>query len=84
MAPTLPSLGITYIRLAPRVAKDSSTIADCAAPKESTEITADTPIRMPSMVRIDLSLLPSNARMAAVKQSQIFMPVPLSEIQVSY
>jgi len=48
--------GTTYIRLVPSDSKDSLTIACSALTRDTIEITADTPIRMPNMVKIDLSL----------------------------
>jgi hypothetical protein len=43
-------------------------------------MTAATPIRIPSMVKIDLSLLPSKARIAVEKQSQSFISLSPFEI----
>ncbi len=68
--------GTTYMRLAPSDAKDSRTIVCSALPKDTTEITAATPIKMPSMVKLDLSLLLDTACRAVMKESHSFILMP--------
>jgi hypothetical protein len=62
--------GVTMIRLLPRLAMEFDTFSLTPIPIETMAITAPTPIIMPSMVRMDLSLLETNASMAILILSQ--------------
>ncbi len=75
--PPSPELGITVSKLVPICSKVEVILACAPLPIDISEITAPTPIMMPSMVSEERSLLADSDLRAMIKDSMSFTDVKL-------